>query len=62
MMADKYEVRKYVQDKLGERYLIPLLGVWDSVEDVDFSMLPEQYVLKCTHDSGSCLLYTSRCV
>ena len=34
MMADKYEVRKYVQDKLGERYLIPLLGVWDRVEDL----------------------------
>ena len=60
MMADKYEVRKYVQDKLGERYLIPLLGVWDRVEDVDFSMLPEQYVLKCTHDSGSVLICKAR--
>lgn len=56
MMADKYEVRKYVESKLGERYLIPLLGVWNSVEEIDFSMLPEQYVLKCTHDSGSVLI------
>ena len=56
IMADKYEVRKYVEEKLGESYLIPLLGVWDSVDDIDFSMLPEQYVLKCTHDSGSVLI------
>ena len=56
IMADKYEVRKYVEEKLGESYLIPLLGVWDSVDDIDFSMLPEQYVLQCTHDSGSVLI------
>ena len=36
-MADKYEVRKYIEDKLGIEYLIPVLGVWNSVEEIDFS-------------------------
>lgn len=52
MMVDKYRVREYIKEKLGEEYLIPLLGVWDKVEDIDFDKLPEQFVLKCTHDSG----------
>lgn len=52
MMADKYEVRKYVADKIGEEYLIPLLGVWDRAEDIDFDKLPDKFVLKCNHNSG----------
>ena len=59
-MADKYAVRKYVTDRLGEGYLIPLLGVWERAEEIDFSMLPEQFVLKCTHDSGSILICKDR--
>ena len=55
-MADKYEVREYIKEKLGEEYLIPILGVWDSVEEIDFSTLPEQFVLKCTHDSASVVI------
>lgn len=51
IMVDKYEVKKYVASVIGEQYIIPTLGVWDSVEDIDFDMLPEQFVLKCTHDS-----------
>lgn len=52
MMADKYAVRDYIADKIGEEYLIPLLGVWDSANDIDFDALPKQFVLKCTHNSG----------
>lgn len=52
-MADKYEVKKYVADLIGEQYVIPTLGIWDSYETIDFSKLPQQFVLKCTHDSGS---------
>lgn len=52
-MADKYEVRKIVEEILGEDYLIPLLGVYDKVEDIEWEKLPEQFVLKCTHDSAS---------
>lgn len=51
-MVDKYEVRKYAAEKIGEEHLIPLLGVWDRFEDIDFDKLPDQFVLKCTHDSG----------
>lgn len=53
VIVDKYRVREYVREKVGEKYLIPLLGVWDSVEDIDFDALPNKFVLKCTHDSGS---------
>ena len=52
-LVDKYEVREYVAEKIGEKYLIPLLGVWDTFEEIDFATLPEQFVLKCTHDFGS---------
>lgn len=50
--VDKYLVREYVSSIIGERYLIPMLGVWDRIEDIDFSTLPKDYVLKTTHDSG----------
>jgi len=55
-MVDKYEVRKYIAEKIGEEYLIPLLGVWDSFEDIDFEVLPNQFALKCTHDSGGLII------
>ena len=52
VMVDKYLVRDYIAKKLGEQYLIPLLGVWDDPEEIDFDSLPEQFVLKCNHNSG----------
>lgn len=55
-LVDKYEVRKHISDTIGEEYLIPLLGVWDSVEEIDYDALPDRFVLKCTHDSGSVVL------
>ncbi len=55
-MVDKYEVRKYISEKIGEEYLIPLLGVWESFDEIDFDSLPEQFVLKCTHDSGGLVI------
>lgn len=55
-MVDKYEVRKYIAEKIGEEYLIPLLGVWNNFDEIDFDALPEQFVLKCTHDSGSVVI------
>lgn len=59
LMADKYEVRKYVAEKLGDKkYLIPLISgaVWERADDIDFGILPEQFVLKCTHDSQSVIV------
>lgn len=52
MMVDKYKVRDYIAEKLGEEYLIPLLGVWDDPDEIDFDALPNQFVLKCNHNSG----------
>lgn len=52
MMVDKYAVRKYISDTIGEQYLIPLLGVWDTPEEIDFAQLPDKFVLKCNHNSG----------
>jgi len=51
-LVDKYGVREYVEKRIGGKYLIPLLGVWDRFEDIDFEKLPREFVLKCTHDSG----------
>ena len=51
-MVDKYAVKRYVADRIGEEYIIPTLGVWDSFDDIIFDDLPDQFVLKCTHDSG----------
>lgn len=56
-MVDKYGVREYIAKKIGEEYLIPLLGVWDRFEDIDFSQLPDQFVLKCNHDGGSASVF-----
>jgi hypothetical protein len=52
IMVDKYAVRKYVSNTIGNQYLIPLIGVWDSFDEIDFEKLPDQFVLKCNHDSG----------
>ena len=51
-MVDKIEAKKYVASIIGEEYIIPTLGVYESVDDIDFDKLPQQFVLKCTHDSG----------
>lgn len=51
-LVDKVEVKKYVSEKIGNEYIIPTLGVWDNPYDIDFDKLPNQFVLKCNHDSG----------
>ena len=51
-MVDKYAVKQYVADKIGEQYIIPTLGVWNSVEEIDWEYLPNQFVLKTTHGGG----------
>lgn len=51
-MVDKYEAKKYVANLIGEQYIIPTLGVWNNFDEIDFDKLPNQFVLKTTHDSG----------
>ena len=60
MMVDKYHVRDYIAEKMGSEHLIPLLGVWERAEDIDFDSLPNQFVLKCNHDSGSVVICTNK--
>lgn len=52
-MVDKYEVKQIVADAIGKEHVIPCLGVWDCFDKIDFDKLPNQFCLKCTHDSGS---------
>ena len=56
LCADKYAVREWVKEKIGEEYLIPLLGVWNSVREVDFEQLPNQFVMKTNHGSGDVVI------
>ena len=51
-LADKYQVREYVKEKIGEEYLIPLLGVWENPDDINFERLPDRFVLKTNHGSA----------
>ena len=55
-MVDKYEVKKYVSNIIGEEYIIPTLGIYNSFEEINFDKLPNQFVLKCTHDSGGIVI------
>ncbi len=52
MYVDKHAVRAHITQVLGEEYLIPLIGVYDSVEEINWDLLPNRFVLKCTHGSG----------
>lgn len=56
-LVDKYRVRQYVAKIIGDEYLVPLLGVYNTTSDIPWDSLPEQYVLKCNHDSGSTVLH-----
>ena len=56
VMVDKAEAKKWAAKLIGEEHIIPTLGVWEHFDDIDFSQLPDQFVLKCTHDSGSVIV------
>lgn len=55
-LADKYRVREWVKEKIGEEYLIGLLGVWKKAEEIDFDRLPNQFVLKTNCASGDVVI------
>ncbi len=55
-LVDKYAVKKWVADKIGEQHIIPTLGVWKKAEDISFDKLPNQFVLKVNHDSGGLVI------
>ncbi len=55
-MQDKYAVREYISNVIGDEYLIPLLGTWNNANDIEFDLLPDQFVLKCNHDCASVVI------
>ena len=59
-LVDKYEVRKYIAETIGKEYLIPLIGVYNNVEEIDWESLPNQFVLKCTHGSGANIICSDK--
>lgn len=56
LMVDKYRAKEYVASIIGEKYIIPTLGVWKSFDEIDFASLPDQFVLKCNHGSGDVVI------
>lgn len=56
VLVDKYEVKKYVAETIGEEYVIKNYGLWNSFDEIDFDQLPSQFVLKTTHDSGGVVI------
>ena len=59
-MVDKCTAKKLVADMIGEQYIIPTIAEWDSFDEIDFEALPDQFVLKCNHDSGGLVICTDK--
>jgi hypothetical protein len=55
-LVDKYRVKEFVTDRIGAEHVIPLLGAWDKVEDIEWDKLPDQFVIKCSHDCGGMVI------
>lgn len=59
-LVDKVGVREYIKEQIGEEYLFPIYGTWEHFRDIDFDALPDKFVLKCNHDSGSVKVITDK--
>ena len=59
-MVDKYEAKYYVSKIIGNKYIIPTLGIYNNFDEIDFNKLPNQFVIKCTHDSGGLVIVTDK--
>lgn len=53
IMVDKYEAKNFIQKKIGTEYIIPTIGIYDNAKEINYSLLPDQFVMKTTHDSGT---------
>lgn len=60
LLVDKYEVKKWISEKIGAEYVIPTLAVYNSADEIDIDSLPNEFVLKCTHDSGSTIICNNK--
>lgn len=59
-LVDKYAVREYIENVLGEEYLVPILGVWENPDDIEWDTLPQKFVLKCTNGSHTNIICTNK--
>lgn len=59
-LVDKAEVKSWVAERIGWKHVIPTFGIWNSFSEINFDMLPSQFVLKCTHDSGGLVICRDR--
>lgn len=59
-MVDKNEAKAYVSSVIGDRYIIPTIGIYNDFEEIDFNKLPNQFVIKCTHDSGGLVIVSDK--
>lgn len=60
LLADKYSVRNFISSEIGDKYLVPLIGVYENVDEIEWEKLPGKFVLKCTHDSGSSVICSDK--
>jgi len=60
LVADKLAVREYIKTRTNRLHLVPLLGVWEKVGEIEWDRLPDKFVLKCNHDSGSVVICRDR--
>ena len=60
ILVDKYDVKAFISEKIGSQYVIPTLGIWENADDIDFNSLPNQFVLKGTHDSHHIVICTDK--
>ncbi len=60
-MVDKYLAKQWVVDRIGKQYVIPTLSIYESVDEIDLDKLPDKFVLKCNHDSGSVVICKDKC-
>lgn len=59
-MVDKYDVKKYVENKIGKEYIIPTIGIYKKINEINFNKLPNKFVIKCTHDCGSTVIVKNK--
>lgn len=59
-LVDKYEVKNYISKIIGEEYVIPTIGIYDTFDEINFDELPNQFVIKCTHDSGGLVIVKNK--
>ena len=60
VMVDKYEAKKYVSNIIGKEYIIPTIGIYNKFDEINFDELPNQFVIKCTHDSGGIVVVNDK--